>query len=132
MRRTRLWIAALVIGLRVDVRVLDGRPAPWYPFLFLLLLTLDLLACAELLSLLGPGRRPWPWLCYLAVAAVVASNWPVHLWPWARDVSPDPLRWVLGTYTAVVLAAFLTALATFRPPAEPPEAGPQGDAVVRP
>src|SRR5215472_14936850 len=109
MLRTRLWMGAVLILLTVGVLLVDGRLAPWYPFLFALLLTLDLLACHELLGLMGPSRRPWPWLCYLAVALLVIVNWPVHLWPWARDISPDPLRWVLGTYAAVVLAAFILA-----------------------
>ena len=118
MLRTRLWMGAVLITLTVGVLLVDGRLAPWYPFLFALLMVLDLLACRELLGLLGPARRPWPWLCYPAVAALVAANWPAHLWPWAREISPDALRWVLGTYAAVVLAAFLAALATYRPAPE--------------
>ena len=117
MLRTRLWMGAVLIALTVGVLVLDGRLEALrnrYPFLFLLLLILALLGCHEFLNLLGPGRRPWPWLCYAAVAALIVVNWPVHLWPWARDVSPHALLWVLGTYVAVVLAAFLTGLATYQ------------------
>ena len=118
MLRTRLWMGAVLVTLTVGVLLVDGRLAPWYPFLFALLLILDLLGCRELLALLGPTRRPWPWLCYLAVAALITVNWPVHLWPEsAGAVSRDPLRWVLGTYAAVVLAAFLVALATYQPSA---------------
>jgi phosphatidate cytidylyltransferase len=114
MLRTRLWMGAVLILLTVGVLLVDGKLAPWYPFLFALLLVLDLLACHELLGLMGPNRRPWPWLCYLSVALLIVANWPVHLWPWASDVSADPLRWVLGTYAAVVLAAFILALATYQ------------------
>jgi len=123
-------MGAVLIALTVGVLVLDDRLAPWYPFLLLLLLTLDLLACHELLALFGPVRRPWPWLCYLAIAALVLVNWPVHLWSWARAVAPDALHWVLGTYAAVILAAFLTGLATYQPPAESAN-GPVPDTVVR-
>src|SRR5947199_3069760 len=98
MLRTRLWMGAVLIALTVGVLVLDGRFAPWYLFLFLLLLSLELLACHELLALLGPARRPWPWLCYAALVILVVVNWPVHLWQGARDVSPHALLWVLGTY----------------------------------
>ncbi|HKB41440.1 MAG TPA: phosphatidate cytidylyltransferase [Gemmataceae bacterium] len=130
MLRTRLWMGAVLIALTVGVLVLDDRLAPWYPFLLLLLLTLDLLACHELLTLLGPERRPWPWLCYLAITVLVLVNWPVHLWEWARAVSPDALHWVLGTYAAVILAAFVTGLATYQPPAESVN-GLAPDTVVR-
>ncbi len=128
MLRTRLWMGALLILLTVGVLVLDGLLAPWYPFLFLLLLGLALLACRELLTLLPADRRPWPWLCYPAVAALIVANWLPHLCPWAASLAPHALVWVLGTYVAVVLAAFLAGLATFRPPAE---TGPAEDAVVR-
>src|SRR5438067_7883045 len=100
MLRTRLWMGAVLIALTVGVLIFDRRFAPWYPFLFLLLLSLELLACHELLALLGSEQRPWPWLCYTAVAVLVVVNWPVHLWPWARDISPHALAWVLGTYAA--------------------------------
>ncbi|MBI1913343.1 MAG: hypothetical protein HYS12_01080, partial [Planctomycetes bacterium] len=112
MLRTRLWMGAVLIALTVGVLVLDGRLAPWYPFLFLLLLILALLGCHELLNLLGPQRRPWLWLCYAAVAALIVVNWPAHLWSWARDVSESAsaLRWVVATYAAVVLAALVAGL----------------------
>src|SRR5262245_58616397 len=112
MLRTRLWMGAVLIALTVGVLVLDGRLAPWYPFLFLLLLILALLGCHEFLALLGPLRRPWPWLCHAAIAALIVANWPAHLWPWP---APSALPWVLGTYAAVVLAALLTGLATYQP-----------------
>jgi phosphatidate cytidylyltransferase len=115
-------MGAVLILLTVGVLLVDGQLAPWYPFLFALLLTLDLLACHELLALMGSNRRPWPWLCYLAVALLVVVNWPVHLWPWARAISADPLRWVLGTYAAIVLAAFILALATYQPAPDSPDA----------
>src|SRR5262249_53426303 len=112
MLRTRLWMGAVLIALTVGVLVLDGRLAPWYPFLFLLLLILALLGCHEFLKLLGPVRRPWPWLCYTAIAALIVVDWPAHLWP---CLGPSALHWVLGTYAAVVLAALVTGLATYQP-----------------
>ena len=131
MLRTRLWMGAVLIALVAGVLAVDGQLAPWYPFLLALLLCLDLLACRELLGLLGPARRPWPWLCYLAVASLIVANWPAHLWDWARHVSPDALHWVLGTYAAVVLAAFLTALATYHPPSDIAPPGTASDTVTR-
>jgi phosphatidate cytidylyltransferase len=42
---------------------------------------------------------------------VVLANWPAHLWGWG-----GPWRPVLYTFAAVVLAAFLLEMATFREP----------------
>jgi phosphatidate cytidylyltransferase len=128
MLRTRLWMGAVLILLVLGVLLLDSQLAPYYPVLFLLILVLTLLGCYELLALLGP-RRPWPSLCYLAVTALISVNWLPHVCPWARTISPDPLRWVFGTYVAVVLIAFLAAMASFEPSggSNPPGAeGPGG------
>jgi phosphatidate cytidylyltransferase len=119
MLPTRLWMGAILILLTTGVLVLDNSLAPWYPFLFLLLLTLALLSCHELLHLFTPDRRPWPWLCYAGVGLLIAANWPAHLGhDWLRQVSPDASHWVLGSFAAFVLAAFVLALATFEPPGE--------------
>ncbi len=115
MLRTRLWMGSLLIALTVGVLLLDGYLFPWYPFLFALLLVLSLLGCRELLALLGPSRRPWPGLCYAGVSLLVAVNWLPHLCPWARSLSADPLRWILGVHVALLLAGFLAAMATFQP-----------------
>src|SRR5262245_25507334 len=118
MLRTRLWMGAVLILLVLGVLLVDGRFGQFFPFLFVLLQVLALIACLELLTLLGP-RRPWPWLCYLSVAGLIAVNWIPHVCPWAESHVPDPLRWVFGGYIAVVLAAFLTAMATFRAADDP-------------
>jgi phosphatidate cytidylyltransferase len=44
---------------------------------------------------------------------VVLANWPAHLWDWG-----EPWRAVLYTFAAVVLAAFLLEMATFREPGQ--------------
>jgi len=118
MLRTRLWMGAVLIALTVGVLLVDGRLGPWYPFLYLLALALSLLGTAEALALLGPSRRPWPWLAYLSVATLVSVPWIPHLCPWAARLSPDPQRWVMGVFAATVLAAFLAAMASYRPPEE--------------
>ncbi len=114
MLRTRLWMGSLLIALTVGVLLLDGYLDPWYPFLFVLMLALSLLSCRELLALLAPSRRPWPGLTYVAVALLIAVNWLPHLCPWARSISADPLRWILGVHVAVILIGFLAAMATFQ------------------
>lgn len=120
MLRTRLWMGAILIALTVGVLVLDQRLAPWYPFLFVLVLLLTLVGCHELLQLLGT-RRPAPWLCYLAVTALVAANWMPTVA--SRLVSGlvaerDPWLWIIGIFASVVLASFVVEMAAFDVPGE--------------
>jgi phosphatidate cytidylyltransferase len=114
MLQTRLWMGTVLVLLALGVLVIDQWLAPWYPFLFALVLGLALVACFELLALLGPERRPRPWLCYCSVAALIAANWCPHVLPGVRSIDPDAWHWIIGTFTAVVLAAFLVEMATFR------------------
>jgi phosphatidate cytidylyltransferase len=114
MLRTRLWMGALLVALTVGVVVVDNLLAPVYPFLFLLVLALALVACFELLRLIPIERRPTAWLCYVAVAGLIAANWAAHLAEAPAWLNLDPWQWVLGVFTAVVLAAFLVEMAGFR------------------
>ena len=111
MLRTRLWMGALLIALAAGVLAFD--PAPWFPILLVMMTLLSVAACYELQLLLGPGRRPTTWFCVAGVVAVVLANWPAHLWGWG-----EPWRPVLYTFAAVVLAAFLLEMATFREPGQ--------------
>src|SRR4051794_5966074 len=113
MLRTRLWMGTLLALLALGVLFLDNRLAPWYPFLFLLVTALGLVAAHELRAMLEPRLRPSPWLCHGCVLLVVAANWPPHLWDWARSLSPDPWHWVAAALAAVVLATLLEAMARF-------------------
>jgi phosphatidate cytidylyltransferase len=112
-------MGTLLVVLTLGVLVVDQWFQPWYPFLLVLLLALALVACSELLGLLEPTRRPSAWLCYATVTALVAGNWVPHLLgaP-AADGTQDPWHWTVGTFSTVVLAAFLLEMATFREPGE--------------
>jgi phosphatidate cytidylyltransferase len=116
MLRTRIWMGSILAALAVGVLVLDGWLPPWYPFLFAVVLGLSLVACVELLALLGPERRPPAWLCYASLAALVLANWCPHVLPAHWPLDRDPWHWVLGTFAVVVLSAFLIEMATFREP----------------
>ena len=109
MLRTRLWMGAILIALAAGVLAFD--PAPSFPILLAMTLLLSVAACYELQLLLGPEQRAPTWFVVAGVVAVVLANWPAHLWGW-----PDPWRPVLYTFAAVVLAAFLLEMATFREP----------------
>src|SRR5437870_3827694 len=120
MLRTRLWMGAILIALTAGVLVLDQRLAPWYPFLFVLVLLLSLAACRELLDLLGTVRPP-SWLCYAAVAALLASNWLPTAGPrlipgWTMN--HDPWIWIAAVFAVVTLIGFITEMAVFRVPGE--------------
>src|SRR5947208_940723 len=109
MLGTRLWMGAILIGLTVGALVLDEQMVPWHPFLFVLVLLPMLVGCHELLQLLGPARRPSPWLCYAALATLLAANWLPLLDPWTR---------IASIFAAVVLAAFVTEMAAFQMPGQ--------------
>ena len=117
MLRTRLWMGAILIALASGVLAVDEFLGPWYPFLLVLILALALASCYELLQLLGPALRLPAWLCYASIAAVIAANWAAHMFG-----SATAWTWVVGTFAAVVLSAFLVEMATFRAP---------GSSVVR-
>jgi phosphatidate cytidylyltransferase len=116
MLRTRLWMGAMLVALIVAMLVVDQ--APWFPFLFVLLMVLSLAGCAELLGLLPPARKPPAWLCFTAVATLAAANWLGHVPLPDSPFDPDPWFWVLSVFAGVVLAAFLVEMATFREPGE--------------
>lgn len=115
MLRTRLWMGAVLVTLTVGVLVVDQWLAPWYPFLFLLVLALTLLACYELLHLLtGPGR-PVSWFCYLSVTALLLANWAPNLVA-SRSAAADPWPCIVFVFMGGVLAAFVLEMALFRGP----------------
>jgi phosphatidate cytidylyltransferase len=120
MLRTRLWMGLILIALTVGVVVLDRSLAPWYPFLFVLVLLLTLVGCHELLQLLGTLRRPRPLLCYTAVTALVAANWLPVLGSWlgAPPVDRDRWTWIATVFAAVILLAFVVEMAAFQVPGD--------------
>lgn len=117
MLRTRLWMGSILILLAIGVLVIDQWLWPWCPFLFVLVLGLSLVASYELLTLLGPTRPLPAWFCYVAVALVVIANWGAQV-PLLRELGPDPWRWIMGTFTAVVLSTFVLEMAVFKEPGE--------------
>lgn len=115
MLRTRLWMGAVLVLLAVGMLVLDRDLAPWYPFLYLLVLVLSLAACFELVQLLGEAKRPQRAVCFVGVAALATANWLAHL-PHTSGIIRGPLEWILAIFTAVVLLVFLVEMARFQEP----------------
>src|SRR5260370_11268623 len=110
MLRTRLWMGMLLVVLSAGLLLIDR--APWYPFLFVMLLGLSLAACYELVHLVVPARRPASWLCLAAVALVIAANWPAHF----PGMCGTPWLWLAGTFSGLMVAVFLVEMANFREP----------------
>src|SRR5207245_9744679 len=75
MLRTRLWMGTLLVGLTLGVLLVDNGLAPWFPFLFVLVLVLTLLACHELLQLAATIARPGRWLSYVGVVLLATVSW---------------------------------------------------------
>jgi phosphatidate cytidylyltransferase len=116
MLQTRLWMGAVLIALTIGTLVIDQGLAPWFPFLFVLVLCLSLVGCYELLQLLPAAGRPAGWLCFAGVALVLVSNWVPHVF--AVPSRSDAWAWVAGSFAAVVLASFLVEIARFQVPGE--------------
>jgi phosphatidate cytidylyltransferase len=112
MLRTRLWMGTVLVGLTAGMLLIDQHLAPWFPFLFVMLMGLSLAACHELLHLVEPARRPSAWLCYGSVAAVIVANWPAHV----SRMMDEPWLWLAGSFGGVILAAFVVEMAGFREP----------------
>jgi phosphatidate cytidylyltransferase len=111
-------MGALLAFLGLGLVLVDQHLAPWYPFLFVILVGSMLICCGEVIDLLGPARRLPGWFCCAAVAVVLAANWPAAILASAWQVRTDPWHWIVGALTLVVLAAFVVEMITFREPGE--------------
>jgi phosphatidate cytidylyltransferase len=106
-------MGAALIALTLGVLVVDRWLAPWYPFLFVLVMTLAGLACFELRGLLDAAGRPPSWLCYASVLGLVAMNW---IGPFTQHLgrSTDLWPWIAGLLAVVLIAAFLWEMLVFQ------------------
>jgi phosphatidate cytidylyltransferase len=123
MLRTRLWMGAALIALTVGVLAVDNRFAPWFPFLFMLVLGLALTGCHELLHLVSAIARPARWFCYAAVALLALTNWLPHVAMWL-STSPGlawnlrPWEYIASCFALIVLGAFVVEMSRFDAPGE--------------
>jgi phosphatidate cytidylyltransferase len=116
-------MGALLAAVALGVLAVDQRLAPWYPFLYLLMLAAAVAGGYELLGLLDPRQRPPALFLLPALAVLVTVNWSrplAEVWPEAFGL--DPWRLVLGAFAALVVLAFLVEMATYTGP---------GDSVAR-
>jgi phosphatidate cytidylyltransferase len=111
MLRTRLWMGAVLITLVVGVLVFDQHFEPWFPFLLAFVVVLAVVGTIELVHMIDANRRPSLWLCLAGVLAVLLANWST-----AMGGQPWPV--IAGAFAALILAAFLVEMATFREPGQ--------------
>src|ERR1051325_2899851 len=104
MLQTRLWMGAILIILTVGMLVADQYLA-YFPFLFVFQLGLGLLACHELIGMLGPNRKPHAEVCYLGIVGFTLANWLVN--------HANPFANLAGILAGFLLFVFLYEMATF-------------------
>jgi phosphatidate cytidylyltransferase len=118
MLRTRLIVGSILAALTAGMLLLDRHFAPWFPFLFAVVLGLSGLGTLELVQLLPPARRPRTGVCLAGVVTLLALNWlPIVLRQAGKPcASPDGLGYVAQCFAAVVLVVFLIEMARFTGP----------------
>ena len=114
MLQTRLWMGTILVLITAGMLILDQRLAPWYPFLFVFVVALSLAAVLELIRLLGGAQSVQAPLLAAGVAILVTTNWWRHVLD-ACGLVATPMTLVLGTFGALVLAVFISEMATFQP-----------------
>lgn len=112
MLQTRLWMGSILVALTLGMLIGDQHFAPWFPFMFVFQAALSLLACHEMVNLLGEARVPQKVICYFGVGILVLANWlqncpscQPHFWPI-----------LIGILAGIVLLLFLYEMATFTAP----------------
>jgi len=103
-------MGTLLTLLTLGVLFVDDYTNQWYPFLFLLLAVLGLVAAHELRTMLETKYRPTAWLCYGSVLLLVVANWPAHLWTWDHKFLVDPWHWILAALAVIVLGTLIEAM----------------------
>lgn len=113
MLKTRLWMGAVLVALAIGMLVGDEHFPPYFPFLFVFQLGLTLVACHELVNLLGSQRVPQRTVCYLGVATLGLSNWLLH---YAAPSHAHFWLILIGILAGFLLLTFLYEMATFAAP----------------
>jgi len=76
-----------------------------------------------LLNMLAASGQAMQWLCYTALVAMAAANWWPHvasqiLGKGVNAWDRHPWQWIVSTFAAIVVAAFLVEIGTFQVPGE--------------
>jgi phosphatidate cytidylyltransferase len=110
MLSTRLWMGTCMIALTIGMLVVDQWLAPWYPFLLVFVIALALLACRELIGLLGRERSVQVPIVYAGVLLLVSSSWWMEVPAFYYFQERVLILWI-----ALVLVAFFWEMAVYTP-----------------
>jgi phosphatidate cytidylyltransferase len=111
MLRKRLLVGPLLVLWGVGLLIGDSWFAPYFPVLLSTAVIGCLLPAYELIQLL-PQPGPRPWLCSVAVTALVLANWPAHL----PGLGGDAWHWIFGTFLVSFILLFLAEGEAYRKP----------------
>jgi phosphatidate cytidylyltransferase len=113
---TRVLVGSTLALAAVGILVGDGYLAPWFPCLFVCLMTLGVLAGRELVRLFPAIYRPSGPLVLAGILLCLAANW----YPTVRAEldRPNGSVWAMlaFVFAAVLVAAFLVEMYRFREP----------------
>lgn len=113
MLTTRLWMGAILVALTAAMLVADQYLAPIYPFQFVFVVGLGLLACRELIQLLGPNRQPHSDLCFGGIMTT-GTVYLIAQLPWKYSASFSWLELILGFLFLQLLILFVVEMVTFK------------------
>jgi phosphatidate cytidylyltransferase len=130
MLSTRLIVGLSMVGFLLFVLGADEWFAPWFPFWFLISLTVTGLSALELVGLLNlTSAKPSGNTVFGGTLALVIANWVPHITarmlqlPHTEGRLPyDPLApinalaWPLLTFVAVLMFSFIAQSAQFQEP----------------
>jgi phosphatidate cytidylyltransferase len=108
--RTRLIIGWTLALAALSILIVDGWFAPWFPFLFICLLAVGVIATRELVRLFPAAMRPREWVAIGGTCLILASNFAG---PALADSSRLRMEYV---FVAVFLIAFIVEMWRFREP----------------
>ena len=112
MLTTRLWMGSILVVIAVGMLAVDQHLAPWFPFLLVFQVGVALLACKELLTLLGPDRCPHGASCFAGVVLLSVGNWLAHL----PHIIIEPWALLLAGFIAIAMTVMVVEMAQFHGP----------------
>jgi phosphatidate cytidylyltransferase len=109
--RTRIIVGWTLALAATAILIVDAWFAPWFPFLFICLLAVGVIATRELLGMFPAAMRPSPRIAIGGTCLILASNFATAALP-----SADFGSRLIGVVVAVFLIAFLIEMWRFREP----------------
>jgi phosphatidate cytidylyltransferase len=108
MIRTRLIFGWALAIAATAILIVDGWFAPWFPFLFVCLMCVGIVATLELIRLIPAAMQPPKWLTIGGVCAILAANFAIP--------SVHFAMWLIVVLLAAFFLAFLVEMYRFREP----------------